>query len=218
MHPPDCPSWDYQNQPDYAALIAPQIRTIISRLRDREAEPQSIVRDSRPAHGAIFRACAHPPYEYFAGHYRGEPFRCLEFYAVGVDGDPNVGTAPANVWPEIRWFSAVADRTLMWLDDALGQASRNPLVRQTRQDKLIYASFLAARFFEWFLRIHPFANGNGHIGRLIVICVMGHYGFWPDSAWPIDPRPADLRYLPAIIEYRNGDPIPLQEYILSCFV
>ena len=45
--------------------------------------------------------------------------------------------------------------------------------------KLYSVVVVACRVLEWFLRIHPYANGNGHIARLVVVGLLGRYGYWP---------------------------------------
>lgn len=74
---------------------------------------------------------------------------------------------------------------------------------------------LASRVFEALLRIHPYVNGNGHIARLIVWCILGRYGYWP-LRWTIDPRPTFPEYTVAIKEYRSGNPDMLERMIMQC--
>lgn len=64
---------------------------------------------------------------------------------------------------------------------------------------------VACRTLEWFLRIHPYANGNGHAARIIVIAMLGRYGYWP-SNWTIEPRPSALPYDAMITQQRGGNP------------
>ena len=39
-------------------------------------------RNTRPTHAALFKDLTPPHFTYFAGHYRGEPYRCLETWIV----------------------------------------------------------------------------------------------------------------------------------------
>jgi Fic family protein len=73
---------------------------------------------------------------------------------------------------------------------------------------------LACRVFEVFLRIHPYANGNGHAARFLIWCLLSRYGYWP-KGWPIEPRPPDPPYTHLISEYRNGNWEPLEEFVLK---
>ncbi|WP_330996545.1 hypothetical protein [Burkholderia cepacia] len=64
-----------------------------------------------------------------------------------------------------------------------------------------------------FLAIHPYANGNGHISRFLILCYLGAAGFYPES-WPVDKRPPDP-YINAIVLYRNGFADDLRELVLK---
>ena len=75
----------------------------------------------------------------------------------------------------------------------------------------------ACRVFELFLRIHPYANGNGHVARFVVWGVLGRYGYLP-KGWPIDPRPSDPPYTQLIAAYRAGDVAGLESFIPNCLI
>jgi Fic family protein len=81
------------------------------------------------------------------------------------------------------------------------------------EEKLTYAITFACRVFEEFLRIHPYANGNGHIARFLIWVILGYCGYWPNN-WRIEPRP-NPPYNDLIVEYRNGNCEPLEKLILS---
>lgn len=84
-------------------------------------------------------------------------------------------------------------------------------------ERLVAAVALACQVFELVLRIHPYVNGNGHVARFVLLAILGRYGYWP-RALTIDPRPGHPGYLAMIIAYRDGDPRPLEEFILRSIV
>jgi hypothetical protein len=43
---------------------------------------------------------------------------------------------------------------------------------------------------------------------------LGRYGHWP-RRWPVDPRPQDPPYSQLIVRHRNGDPVPLERFVLQ---
>jgi hypothetical protein len=98
--------------------------------------------------------------------------------------------------------------------NALDIAHGLPKKQLSLEDRLLHTVAFACHVFELFLRIHPFANGNGHAARVIVWAILGRYGYWP-RGWSIEPRPPDPPYSVLIVEHRNGNPRPLEQYMIS---
>ena len=71
---------------------------------------------------------------------------------------------------------------------------------------------LLASILVEFLTIHPYANGNGHMGRAIVWILLGRQGLWPQT-WPLDDHPP---YDAPLKAYRDGNPDPLETLIYQC--
>jgi fido (protein-threonine AMPylation protein) len=205
MYPPDCPTeWNYehhQNQP----LIAQRIQAFLALLASGKVDTLAVSSDSRSQHQGLFTGLTPPECDYFAGHYRGEDYRCLRSCPVEIQGDPRVGAPPLEValyMEEIRtqvWQGLLA----LDADSSLSQ-----------KDRLQYMVALACSTFVNFLTVHPYVNGNGHAGRLIVWCILGRYGYLPKN-WPVEPRPADPPYTLMIWLYRNGNRQPLESHILQ---
>lgn len=208
MHPADCPEWEYNSHPQRRALVPRRVSEVLTDLVTRRIDTLSVAVDTREVHRRVFRELTPAGYEYYAGHYRGEPFRCLRYYPVAIRDDPRVGARPESVGFWIRELNAEIRSGLMELD-------ANVLL--TREQRLQYIVALACRAFVFFLTIHPYANGNGHAGRLIVWSVLGRYGHWP-RRWPIDPRPPDPPYSQLITRCRDGDPVPLESYLLLTLI
>ena len=137
-------------------MVRPEIlRDLVSDRIDTLA----VAADSRPAHGRLFRDLVPGGYEYFAGHYRGEFYRCLRYYGVKIPNDPRVGVPPQAVGWLMRELGAEVEAGLRAID-------ANVLL--TTEQRLRYLSALACHTFEGLLRIHPYANGNGHSARVVV--------------------------------------------------
>ena len=208
MHPPDCPSWNYDNHANHHEILQETVADVLRRLATEDLDTKTVAVDTREVHGYVFRALTQHGFEYFAGHYRGEDYRCLRFYEVYVRGDPRVGAAAEDVPSLMSELSSEIASGLQTLDDS---------PEFTSGQRLRYAVALACHAFELFLRIHPYADGNGHAGRIIVWSMLGRYGYWPRS-WPVEPRPQDPPYTRLLTEYRNGNKSPLETYILRSLV
>src|SRR5437879_5952982 len=81
-------------------------------------------------------------------------------------------------------------------------------------EKLLVA-FVCAVFSD-FLKIHPYANGNGHAARFIAWALLGRYRLWP-TTWPIHPRMPDPGYTQMLRDYRTGNKSALEQCLLSAF-
>ena len=212
MHPTDCPEFEYAHHPR-RAVLQDQLAQILLSLRSGNLDKVELAADSRSVHQRLFEELTPAGQAYYAGHYRGEEFRCLKHYSVGVSSDSRVGHPPHRV---LGSMAAVADQVRTGLA-VLDVATEMPDAQVAREDKLLYIVVFACQVFELFLRIHPYANGNGHAARFVVWAILGRFGYWPRS-WPIDPRPPDPPYTQLILEYRSGNPEPLESHLLSTLV
>jgi len=208
MHPLDCPEWEYAKEPDWQGVLSQRVPEVLTDLATQKLDTLSVALDTRGVHRRVFQELTPSGYGYYAGHYRGERFRCLRFYPVGIRGDPRVGARPESVAFLLRELSAVMRSGLMALDE-------NVLL--TREQRLRYLIALTCRAFVEFLTVHPYANGNGHAGRFIVWSMLGRYGHWPRH-WPVHPRPADPPYSQLIRRCRDGDTLPLESYLLQTLI
>jgi fido (protein-threonine AMPylation protein) len=187
-------------------LLKRQVALVLTKLRRGKIQPVASALDTRSVHAEIFENLTPPHFPHFAGHYRGEAFRCLNEYRVCVQGDPRVGAEPGVVADEM-----VALRSSMAAGFAAIDATYSTL---TRGDLLLLLVRFACQAFDVFLRIHPYANGNGHAARFIIWAVLGRYDFWPNR-FTVEPRPTEPTYVDLITRHRNGEPQPLITFVLS---
>jgi len=207
-----CPEWDYAKISGYDALLRARTKSALIKLRSISRDRvNSLIKDTRLVHEQYFRDLTPPTDPYYAGHYRGEPHRCLRDYRVGVPGDPRVGRAPekvlqsmADLGPQIE--DALTQSALMW---------RVPNAVFSPAEKLSRLVGVASAVFVYFLEIHPYANGNGHMARFILISILSCFDVFL-SRWMIHPRPPDPPYTELITRYRSGDRSPLEQFILGC--
>ena len=211
MRPLDCPNWDYADSPKREKILKQRTAEIIVHLYRQTLDLLDSAADSRPIHGYLFSLLTPREYIYYAGHYRGEDFYCLKHYEVGIEGDPNVGLHSSLVLDTMEKIATAIRQGIKTLD-ATHQLTDSQL---SPENKLLNTVAFACKVFDAVLRVHPYANGNGHAARFILWAILGRYGYWP-TEFPIEPRPNFPLYAWAIAEYRNGNRQPLEEYILKC--
>ncbi|MCO7470545.1 Fic family protein [Stenotrophomonas maltophilia] len=196
--------WDYEHFPDHATRHARCVQILVDLTQGR-IDPASSSADPRPIHERMFSGMCEPGQEYFAGHYRGEQYGFLENYNVTVPQDARVG-APSNVVvQEMQRYGQDIDQTFANMAALL--AVQDPNYR------LIASVGAACVHLVDFLSIHPFANGNGHIGRYVVWAILHALGIHP-RRWPLNdkiPQP----YGTLITEFRNQNREPLIRFVLA---
>ncbi|SOE17791.1 Fic/DOC family protein [Hoeflea halophila] len=210
---PDCPTnWDYEDVADKSDLVVRTREMLVSLRGSNPANQLAHAMDTRQIHGHFFRGYAPKDFPYFVGHYRGENFRCLKDYEVGITSDPRVGHPAATVPLEMDEFSRQLEETIAIIDFQL----KAPKSLFSEVDKLVSYCRVVAALFVYFLEIHPYANGNGHMARAIVLLLLGRQSIYPSNGWSIDPRPKDPPYSNLISRYRNGDHDPLVRFLMNC--
>ncbi len=124
-----------------------------------------------------------------AGSYRSVP--------VSISGSSYEPTAPESVPSEMTEFSD-------WLMDA------------STPEPCEFASFrglvVAATAHTWFVTIHPFIDGNGRVGRLLMNLMLMRYGF-PIAIITKEDR---LRYYDALELSQTSDLTPLMALVAEC--
>jgi hypothetical protein len=205
-----CPEWEYANHPQRSSILPIRVREVLVDLRRGRVNSRDSSRDTRSVHHRIFVELTPTGFEYFAGHYRGEDFPCLRDCRVGIASDPRVGSAPDLIHQQMQVVANVVDRELASLDAA--HQAPNAVIDPAL--KILNAVIVACRIQEMVFRIHPYKNGNGHMARFVIWSVCGRYGYWP-KRWIVEPRPPDPPYTQLIVEYRNGNPEPLEQFVLQ---
>ena len=183
-----CPPWEYTDVTGYDGILRQQAGPAIERLLGL-SRPDLLreAKDTRRVHAAIFRGLTPAGFDYYAGHYRGENFICLRDREVGILGDPRVGHLPSQVHGGMIGYGTAiqqfADQceVLLPFDEAI----------ISNDEKTIRIVRLAVALFVYFLEIHPYLNGNGHIARLFLIFLTSGLTLTKDSR-----RLADVRVWP----------------------
>lgn len=212
-HPPPCPTnWNYETFPCSNVKVTARTIRLLKAIRATNPEQKLVLStDTRPVHKSLFSDLVPAGFEYFAGNYRGSDNRCLVDYEVGIRSDRNVGHTAATVPLEMESLAKEIKRIAAELDFVYSAPSS--MVKP--EIKLFRAVELISALFVYFLEIHPYANGNGHIARFLIISMLGRHNVYPNSKWNIHPRPDEPAYSQAIIAHRNGDRAPLHILLLQ---
>lgn len=161
--------------------------------------------DARAWHRRLYADCAVPVRGYL-GHFRGEPaVRELVGYEVGIgrrqrDGYPEkVGVWSAELAAALPLFIERVHSGLKRLDAVIAPGDRPA----TEDGVQAVVALCAAVHGEW-IRLHPFANGNGRTARVWANFVAVRYGLPPFVR--VKPRPDVFSYALAAHESMGRPP------------
>jgi len=213
LWPQDCQAWDYTNYPDYKNIVGRRSKSVLLSIKSGRTDASISAADTRPTHAVLFDGLVSAGFEYYVGNYRGSDFRCLQNYPVGVAGDPRIGST--------QYPGAIVESTMSQLAEAiiaaiaaLDAAHGVPDSQLARKQKIAITVEYACTFLVHFFTVHPYANGNGHVGRFIINAMLGRYGYLLKN-FPIDPRPSHNSYGQMLRDYRDGVKEPLEKFIIS---
>ena len=139
-----CPdNWDYETVPGYQHILAP--RTKAAAVALAAADHRSLVRqakNTRPTHASYFQGLTPPGFGYFAGHYRGEPLRCLRRYQVKIIGEPLVGFLAHIVVQSMRDFANDVDLAVNVCDLVNSRTALTDAEKFLRTIKMVASLFV----------------------------------------------------------------------------
>ena len=172
--------WEPSKHPDFNSLMPEITEKELNRLLAASTEERiAFLMDPRAVHRAIFQRFVDGGRTEFAGHYRGEDIPGLGDCRVGLDYSDNEETLhivfsfPEEVDEKIKQSHQVLIRKFS--DKA--SASNNPAS--------IVPSIVSILFN--FLSLHPFANGNGHIARIMFPVLVSLTQCKIKPGWNINP-------------------------------
>lgn len=137
------------------------------------------------------------PVSYYAGEPRDSDPECPELQGYEVEVGPFRGAPSEQVPTALTVFEAGAQRAVSGLDEVI------PADRKPNSGKELHGvlSLCAVLHGEW-VRIHPFANGNGRTARLWANWAALRYGLPPFVR--VKPRPGDPYRLAAVASMQGN--------------
>ena len=166
--------WDADG-PRLGANLHVLLTRIFAAAREK---PDASLAEMRRWHREIMHGLSVPTQNYL-GRYRGEDG--LEHTQVRIG--TKLGTAPPQVKRELEVFERTLNAAMTRLDDFIGEGAP-----ETADELAAVIRVCAWAHGEW-IRIHPFANGNGRTARLWVNFIAVRFGLPPFLV--LRPRPGN---------------------------
>ena len=185
------PNWD-ENSPQLVANLTAVLESIRDLAQRRE---KFGAEDARRWHREMM-AGLEVPKEEWRGGFRGE--EGLEGLEVKVG--MRLGVRSSEVSDALEKFDEVLQRLLSFLDESI------PLDCEPSDSQIEAVVETCARVHAEWVRIHPFANGNGRSARLWANAIAMRYGLPPFVR--LRPRPQDGGYALAAEGAMTGNPEP----------
>jgi hypothetical protein len=190
------PSWQEDN-PQNLSLIQGNAAQLIIELRATAAERLlPTCEELCRWHARLYAGCEVPVVGY-VGHFRGDPaVPELIDYEVGLGARLKGGNLEKmGVWARLvssEMGAVIAGLNAVFVElDARLPIGKAP----TTADQILEVISFAALAHGECLRVHPFANGNGRIARLLVAFICLRYGL--PMFLHIKPRPESDDYIRA---------------------
>jgi fido (protein-threonine AMPylation protein) len=196
-----------EDPPAARRQIEQNIATVLHCIRD-EADLRNVpaVSMAQQWHRDVYRGVP-LPVDYYAGEVRDTDPRFPELIGYEVAVDALRGCASADVPVALSEFEQSMQTAIRAVDTALPTTRTQS--RTARQ--LVGVVQLASQAHGEWIRIHPFANGNGRTARLWVAWLAARYGL--PLFLQLKPRPEGNAYAFAAGASMRGDHRPMQLYL-----
>jgi Fic family protein len=195
------PAWNYDSSvslPIIKTNIVDLIATIIQQAIIRKSPSAAL---AQQWHREIYQG-VNLPCPYYAGEFRDSdpqfPYLIDYEVAVGV----HAGIPAADVPKEVSIFERKLFKAIMQLD-AIILPGQGPVTNGQLGSILMLSAYTHG---EW-VRIHPFANGNGRIGRSWIAWILARYSM--PQFIRIHPRPQGDKYADAAQASMQGNHQPM---------
>jgi hypothetical protein len=193
---PACPDWNQDDPADLPRIIANVKALWPSIANDAVTRPLPALAIAEAWHRQIHDGVSVPHPDYI-GHIRdSDPqFPCLVDYEVAVGSAR--GVKASDVPAELEAFIRATRQIVSALDTAVPPGT----IARSRPEVQAIVRLCAYSHGEW-IRIHPFANGNGRTARVWANWLAVRYGL--PAFVRIKPRPDDALFAGAAAASMRG--------------
>lgn len=187
-----------EDDPRDAAILVQNLAQILRQLaRGAPLRREPTVALAQDWHRRIYEG-VRLPVVYYAGEIRDSDPRFPELYGYEVMIGPNLGVASRLVPHQVADLEVALQRAVTVLDPVIPVGAQSAGADQLRA----VLTLCAYAHGEW-IRIHPFANGNGRTARLWANWCALRYGLPPFVR--LKPRPEGNLYASAAASSMVGD-------------
>lgn len=198
--------WDDDRPSDAALLLSNVARVLRGIADDAGGRLPPAIDMARQWHRELYRG-ADLPVSYYAGEVRDSDPEFPELIDYEVRVGRHLGVFARDVPAALVQFEYDLADAVAAVDGQL--LGRGPIDATGLQN---YVTLTAVAYGEW-LRIHPFANGNGRTARLWTHWLAARYDLMPLLA--VKPRPDDELYADAASASMTGDHRAMRAWLLD---
>lgn len=200
--------WQYQNHPNADEILTRQSNSVLrSVFNSPPREFIEHIKDTRCIHKMLFEQLVDDDQKHFVGHYRGEDYTDL----INRNGARKIEIFP-GLYVIHRFTESKDVKTKL---ENLEHCINYLYVNRNEIEKQHYYC-LAVKVLIHFYLIHPYVNGNGHIGRVIITFLMRIANIEIDESWSIHPRPYTNAIAVCMFAH-NKYPIVAEQYFRQWF-
>lgn len=200
-------AWD-NDKPADAARLAHNVKAVLRQIVAEAAyrRPPSIAM-AQQWHRNLYREIE-LPVDYYAGEIRDSDPNFPELFGYEVGVGKHLGVLSADVPAALASFETALAEAVRVVDNHLLDREVTTLGAE------LYITLVAVTHGEW-IRIHPFANGNGRTARLWTHWLAARYDLPP--LFRVKPRPDDRMYSIAANASMTGNQTPMRAWLLDKF-
>jgi fido (protein-threonine AMPylation protein) len=200
-------AWD-NDRPADTQRLALNVKTVLRRIvAEAPVRMEPSVAMAQQWHRDLYRGIE-LPVPYFAGEVRDSDHRFPELFGYEVQVGEHLGVSSIDVPDALAAFENAFTGAVEVVDEQIFEAD------VTGESAELYVTLVAVTHGEW-IRLHPFANGNGRTARLWTHWLAARYDLPP--LLRVKPRPDDEMYGMAAGASMTGDHTPMRAWLLERF-